>query len=206
VSVLRYVAAYRDQQGNGYTSVVIVAHSLGALISADLLRYLRDEGDRKLEALGFGGPGGTCATIPLKLFTMGNPLRQLLNRFFPHLYHWMRDVPDGSLQPLAGASAVVSAPIPANALPDPNELGVAQWTNAYRSGDYVGRSLWLDEWYCRNSNGLERGSAPESLETIPAWVLPWPSRCEMCIGAGAHQHYWDDTAPDIARQLDLLLQ
>ena len=31
-------------------------------------------------------------------------------------------------------------------------------------------------------------------------------RCsEMCIGAGAHTHYWDDTAPDIAEQLNALI-
>jgi hypothetical protein len=25
---------------------------------------------------------------------------------------------------------------------------------------------------------------------------------EFCIGAGAHTHYWDDTAPDIAQALN----
>ena len=39
------------------------------------------------------------------------------------------------------------------ALPDPAELGLTAWVNAYRSGDYVGRSLWLTEWYRRTIGG-----------------------------------------------------
>jgi hypothetical protein len=31
------------------------------------------------------------------------------------------------------------------------------------------------------------------------------SRRELCIGAGAHTHYWDATAKAIAVELDLLL-
>ncbi len=41
-SLLRYIAQYRDANGEGYDSVVIVAHSLGSLISADLLRLLKE--------------------------------------------------------------------------------------------------------------------------------------------------------------------
>jgi hypothetical protein len=29
---------------------------------------------------------------------------------------------------------------------------------------------------------------------------------EMCIGAGAHTHYWDQSAPDIAEKLDDLIK
>jgi len=28
----------------------------------------------------------------------------------------------------------------------------------------------------------------------------------MCIGAGAHTHYWDQSAPDIAEKLDDLIK
>ena len=31
------------------------------------------------------------------------------------------------------------------------------------------------------------------------------TRREFCIGAGAHTHYWDRTAPQIAVQLDQLI-
>ena len=97
VSLLRYLVRYRDPvDGRGYDSVVIVAHSLGSLISADLLRFLHAEGDDALAPLGLAGEfeqrqGG----ISLKLLTMGNPTRQLLNRFFPYLYDWVRENPAG---------------------------------------------------------------------------------------------------------------
>jgi hypothetical protein len=206
VSLLRYLSNYRNPvDGKGYDRVVIVAHSLGALISADLLRFLQVQ---------YGPPN-----IPLRLFTMGNPLRQLLNRFFPYLYEWVRPVPDNSLLPLgvvqevaaqvkpgvsqvaAPAVGLVRAPqIGAGALPDPHLLGVERWLNAYRSGDYVGRSLWLDEWYDREKPVTEK-SAVYVASNYPAS----PLMQEMCIGAGAHQHYWDQSAPDIAEKLDDLI-
>ena len=31
-------------------------------------------------------------------------------------------------------------------------------------------------------------------------------RRERCIGAGAHTHYWDETAPEIAEELDRLIE
>ncbi len=148
VSTLRYLARFRDADGRGYDSVVIVAHSLGALISADLLRFLYSDGDPHLAAFGLSGkqqPG----TIPISLLTMGNPTRQLLNRFFPYLYDWVRAEPDNGLHPLPDPATVPPVAIPAHALPDPRELGVAKWLNTYRSGDYIGRSLWLEEWYGR---------------------------------------------------------
>jgi hypothetical protein len=193
---------YRDPvDGRGYESVVIVAHSLGSLITADLLRFLHAEGDPALAALGLAGEfEQQQGTIFLKLLTMGNPIRQLLNRFFPYLYDWARENPDNGLRPLP---APVTAPPPtlgANALPDPAELGVSTWINIYRSGDYVGRSLWLTEWYRRTAGPDDAGRRPD-----PLYVASSGTRSEMCIGAGAHTHYWDDTAPDVAEQLNRLI-
>jgi len=202
VSLLRYVA----KPEHGYTRVVIVAHSLGALISGDLLRFLHEEGDQTLERLGYGEPGGNVPAIPVTLFTMGNPVRQFMNRFFPFLYDWVNPVPNGSLRPFAAATLADPAPILANALPNPGELGVQHWVNAYRSGDYVGRSLWADEWYGRNLNGPDRGTPDEPVHIIRQVPAPGLSpREEMCIVAGAHQHYWDDTATDVAEQLNALI-
>lgn len=206
VSLLRYLVRYRDPvAGRGYDSVVIVAHSLGSLISADLLRFLHAEGDDALAPLGLAGEfeqrqGG----ISLKLLTMGNPTRQLLNRFFPYLYDWVRENPDNGIQPLATPVAISPATPPPiiapGALPDPAELGLTAWVNAYRSGDYVGRSLWLTEWYRRTIGGDNAGGYPE-----PLYVASSGGRSETCIGAGAHTHYWDDTAPDVAEQLNALI-
>jgi hypothetical protein len=205
VSLLRYLVRYRDPvDGRGYDSVVIVAHSLGSLISADLLRFLHAEGDDALAPLGLAGEfeqrqGG----ISLKMLTMGNPTRQLLNRFFPYLYDWVRENPDNGTQSLPTPVAVPPADPPIiapGALPDPAELGLATWVNMYRSGDYVGRSLWLTEWYRRTKGGDNTGRHPD-----PLYVASSDGRSETCIGAGAHTHYWDDTAPDVAEQLNALI-
>jgi hypothetical protein len=201
VSLLRYIARYRGPDGRGYDSVVIVAHSLGSVISADLLLYLKEFGDPELAALGLAGKkvpdqGG----ISMKMLTMGNPTRQLLNRFFPYLYDWVRDEPDNGLCPLPDP-APQSPSIDENAFPNPHELGLETWMNVYRSGDYVGRSLWLDEWYCRTNGPLANGAYPQ-----PIYVATAGSRGEACIGAGAHTRYWDDTAPDVAEFLDKLIK
>lgn len=183
VSLLRYLSEYRDpKDGKPYDRVVIVAHSLGALISCDLFRFLKVQPD-------------SPEIPPLRLFTMGNPLRQLLNRFFPYLYEWVNPLPDNSLRPL-GKIAQTKPVIRPEQLPDPNLLGVKCWLSAYRSGDYVGRSLWLDEWY-----GRDRPAAP-----VASGAVALPLREEICIGAGAHQHYWDQSAPDIAEKLDDLIK
>lgn len=201
VSLLRYIAQYRDGDGRGYDHVVIVAHSLGALISGDLLNLLQHQrNDPGLNELGFG-PKPEMDTISIDLFTMGNPLRQLLNRFFPYLYDWVRDNPDNGATPLGSPLETPPANID-ELLPNPQDLGVQKWVSAYRSGDYVGRSLWLDEWYQRTSTGKGLGIYPDPLLTIPSKD---GTRKEFCIGAGAHTHYWDDTAPDIADELNKLI-
>jgi len=72
-SLLRFLA---DEQ---YETVVIIAHSQGSVIVADLLRFLAVF-DRELIARFEG---------KLRLFSMGCPLRQLYGRAFPGLYQWM---------------------------------------------------------------------------------------------------------------------
>ena len=198
VSTLRYLARYRGPDGRGYDSVVIVAHSLGTLITADLLRFLRAKGDPDLVAMGLGGDQ-KAGPLTLKLLTMGSPIRQLLNRFFPYLYDWVREQPDNGLQSLPAPTQAAPEIAPGSS-PEPSELGVAAWVNTYRSGDYVGRSLWLDEWYNRTDPNKSSGVYPNEI-----WVAHAGGRFEMCIGAGAHTHYWDDTAPDVAERLDALI-
>ncbi len=201
VSLLRHIAQYKGADGRGYDHVVIVAHSLGALISGDLLNLLNHQkNDPQIQELGFG-PTEPENKVPMTLFTMGNPIRQLLNRFFPYLYDWIRDNPDNGSnplpEPLEKPPAEIGAP-----LPNPADLGVEKWVSAYRSGDYVGRSLWLDEWYRRTDKCDNDGIYPEAIEKISDTD---GKRVEFCIGAGAHTHYWDDTAPDIANELNELI-
>jgi hypothetical protein len=60
--------------GVSYDKIIIIAHSQGAVISADYLRYIQDIG---------------CEwQTPIALFTMGNPLRQLYAWRFPTWYDW----------------------------------------------------------------------------------------------------------------------
>jgi hypothetical protein len=205
VSLLRHIVQYEAADGRGYDHIVIVAHSLGALISGDLLNLLQHQkNDHELQPLGYGPEAKT--KIPIRLFTMGNPLRQLLNRFFPYLYDWVQQSPDnGTAQlgpPLRKPPESLVGPTGLTLLPDPADLGVEKWVNAYRSGDYVGRSLWLDEWYRRTDGCNEDGQYPEPIKKIHDATR---TRVEFCIGAGAPTHYWDDTAPDIAESLNELI-
>jgi hypothetical protein len=208
-SLLRYIAAYRDDQNRPYSKLIIVAHSLGSMVTTDLLRYLErsahDCPDESLVRYGFRQkpiPAGQ-SKLPICVFSMGSPLRQLLNRFFPHLYWWVSDIPDNSLKalgtPVEPPPTIDSPPHP---LPRPDEMNVAHWCNAYRSGDYIGRWLWVGQWLNRNVSGVTTQPAKSA-----AFVEPDGSRSctEMCIGLGAHTRYWDRSAPDIAATLDDLI-
>jgi hypothetical protein len=129
----------REQTDEQYDHIVIAAHSLGALISGDLLNLLpHQKNDRELQPLGYGPEEKT--KIPIRLFTMGNPLRQLLNRFFPYLYDWVQQSSDnGTAQlgpPPRKPPESLVGPTGSTLLPDPADLGVEKWVNAYRSGDY----------------------------------------------------------------------
>jgi hypothetical protein len=93
-----------------------------------------------------------------------------------------------------------------DAKPHPDELGVTRWINAYRSGDYVGRALWTG---IEESHVWDCDAPPDS---AVAWRVDRPAhaaresadgrRRELCIGPGAHTHYWDDDGAAIARELD----
>ena len=90
----RYVALLRHVASQGYDKVVIVAHSQGTVITADLLRFLRSFPEPRLKALGFdhvySSPTEPHHFDNLFLITMGCPLRQLYGWRFPNLYAWAR--------------------------------------------------------------------------------------------------------------------
>jgi hypothetical protein len=204
-SLFRYIAAYRDSEGRPYDRLIIVAHSLGTLVAADLLRFLKkssvEHPDPALRADGLHAAPDLCA-VPVYLFTMGSPLRPLLNRFFPHLYEWVTPVPDNSSAASELGDALKQPPakgIATDALPVPGELCVKGWCNAYRSGDYVGRYLWSESWLTRNATADGHGDVMRINDAPPS------TRAEMCIGLGAHTHYWDRSAPDVAHALDALI-
>jgi hypothetical protein len=195
VSLLRYICQWSENpDDSGYDAIVIVAHSQGTVVTADLLRFLAIERDpqlRRLEGEVDGRP-----RIPFFLFTMGCPLRQLYGERFPRLYSWATHHDRASMATFADDDLAV--PPRTSVLPDPRALRVDRWINAYRSGDYVGRYLWRTDpcgylW------------TPHFAGSKPANSMDREGRVEFCIGGGAHTHYWDATARPIAWTLDELI-
>jgi hypothetical protein len=163
-----------------FDEIVLVSHSQGTVITADLLRFI------------------TCARprspvidpARVRLITMGSPLRQLYAENFPHLYRWVDDSDD-----LVEKQADPRKSLPlAKRSPDPGSLGVGAWVNLYTTGDYVGRSLWRsDQW--RNV------WQPEPFR--PGRHSGDEGRKDRCLGAGTHTHYW--TSLEVAKELDDLI-
>jgi hypothetical protein len=112
----RYASLLSHLREGGYARMVIVSHSQGTVISADLLRFLHVQ--RRLQDV--------VGAIPVALVTVGSPLRDLYAERFPLLYEWM-----GSNK---GDFAT--------AAPSASDIGAVEWVNACRSGDYVGRFIW----------------------------------------------------------------
>jgi len=173
-----------------------VAHSQGTVITTDLLRFIRVEcsaSDNHVFQPYDGALSRLDGDLPIYLFTMGSPLHQVYARLFPDLYKWAR-TEDGS-RPSEGTS------ISSNALPAPDTIGVAGWTNAFRSGDYIGRQLW------GNENSVSLWNIPTLSRDDDNAVLQdsGKKRREFCIGKGAHTHYWDATASRIAFELDRII-
>ena len=233
VSLLRYLNAWRDDNGRPYDRVIIVAHSQGAVITADLLGFVKLEREMNDDLYPLlNGPIAGGADRRLHLFTMGSPLRQIYARAFPLLYEWMRGThaPWGtsrmhavgatttvppSTQPavptrLNDGHRVAGPGLSDDSAPHPADFGLWRWVNAYRSGDYVGRALWRDptthaDVLYRRSPREPSTFAEDAPETI--WVSEDTTgrRRELCIGSGAHTRYWDATAMPIAVELDLLI-
>ena len=186
----RIFARYKsllDGLSASYDAVIVVAHSQGTVISADLFRLLSTT--RQMSA------------TPLYFFTMGSPLRQLYARRFPELYEWVWN----SATPI---DTLKTPDIPDDCRPEPSELGVARWVNAYRSGDYVGRWLWRPDICGYQFNAAPQRSPWTAINSsLPGHSHdPSQTRFELCVGAGAHTHYWYGTAPEVALEMDLLIR
>jgi hypothetical protein len=189
-SVLEHVA-----EGN-YDHIVIVAHSQGTVISAELLRYLKEvtETDR-------AGPRIAAMWNALKakvaVITAGCPLRQLYAARFPVLYDWVLGERGGTTGPAAAA------------------IGATRWVNLYATGDYVGRWLWsrppLPMEY-PPSEIDEAGTAHKSMYEAPKLdlvdlndLLRGSTETDICLGPGAHTHYFDRDQTTVARVVDAML-
>jgi hypothetical protein len=121
-SLLRYLVRWRDERESHvrYVRVVILTHGQGGILTTDLLRLLNQgtvAQDNGLELLR-EDPADVMA-VPVRLFTMGNPLRQIYANNFPDLYDW-------ALEPAVSQQC----------------RGLQAWVNVYQSGDVFGRALW----------------------------------------------------------------
>ncbi len=164
----RHVALLESIVAQGYDRVVIVAHSQGTVISAELLRYLQHRARWLAQACPEDRVVKLWSQLEGKvdLFTAGCPLRQLYVARFPHLYEWVQTAQAG-------------------------DVGVRRWVNAYATGDYVGRWLWADP--------------PLYTPSPPVTVTAGPEH-DVCLGSGAHTHYFDQEQVLVARWIDSLVR
>jgi hypothetical protein len=173
----RYASLLAYLRAAGYARVVVVAHSQGTVISADLLRHLHAQG-RLRELVG---------AMRLSLVTVGSPLRDLYAERFPLLYRWM-----GAREPVF-----------ANAAPAAAALGATEWVNACRSGDYVGRFIWTpstDSALAGPKFGVAVVGPGGRVAAERAG-----DRSEFCLGAGAHTHYFANDAAALAVEIERLV-
>ena len=180
--VSRYVAVLKHIAAQDYDRIVIVSHSQGTVISADLLRYMKERAADE----AMRGQRDEVATLwndisgRIMLVTAGCPLRQLYAARFPEMYDWVLCDHGGTMGPLAA------------------DVGVGLWVNVYATGDYVGRWLW--------SRSARPGEYPISeIDDIQGRETYAPTRIDssdwrtlmngatekdVSVGAGAHTHYF----------------
>lgn len=168
----RYASLLKYLSAAGYGRIVIVSHSQGTVISADLLRYLNTQG--RLQEFTGG--------IPLALVTVGSPLRDLYAERFPLLYQWMGDSPQHF----------------DTARPRAADLGLREWLNACRSGDYVGRFIWTP------LSQRENFAVAMVAEGGQATVRRAEDRSEFCLGAGGHTRYFSNDALVLGLEIERL--
>lgn len=169
----RFASLLSYLRDGGYSRIVIVSHSQGTVISADLLRYLHVRS--RLEAISGG--------VPISLVTVGSPLRDLYAQRFPLLYTWMGSDANGF----------------ATASPSAADIGAAEWVNAGRAGDYVGRFLWTPK------DSGERFRIAMVGDDGKVVANRAGDRTEFCLGAGAHTHYFSNDAVALAVEIDRLV-
>lgn len=196
----RYAALLRHVVAQGHDRIVIVAHSQGTVISAELLRFLAAGTNGRPPGAGSRPRLDGVALPEVSLLTLGCPLRQLYAARFPLLYRWVIERRGRITGPKA------------------HDVGAARWINAFCSGDYVGRWLWSDSPDDGDPVGhpmvdtvdkgpFGRAWAYDGFEPMPPLVAPFHSRneLEVCLGFGAHTHYFETDQSTVAFLIDALV-
>ena len=200
----RFAALLRHVHEQGYERIVIVAHSQGTVLTAEMLRYLHaraaqpaDNGEAALLGRELQGR--------LQLMTAGCPLRQLYASRFPVLYPWVLESQQEQTED--GAQERCGPTIEA--------IGVQRWVNVYTTGDYVGRWLWSRkpaEGEDVSDTILDTLSEPLDVyraeQHISAARTRLASRTHMdvCLGTGAHTHYFESDQGLVAALIDGLIE
>ncbi|MEG4110100.1 hypothetical protein [Microcoleus sp. S13_C5] len=200
-SLLRYLCKETDSQNQPkYDALILVAHSQGAVITADLLRFIQCEKSQGLDRLF---SCDSAEKLPVYFVSMGNPLRQLYSVGFPHLYEWVINYnePDKNGHNDYDENGLGDKP-------KPEDLGLEQWVNTYNSGDYVGRYLWRKSKSEANEKKLAREEKlfkPSSSLEDKDNISEKGKYREFCLGAGAHTHYWNATTNRVADEINRLI-
>lgn len=195
----RYAALLRHIAAAGHERIVIVAHSQGAVISAELLRFLCSDG-RNAPSPEDRPRIDDTRLAEIQLLTLGCPLRQLYAARFPTLYRWV----------IARRGEITG--------PRADDIGVARWINGFCSGDYVGRWLWSDSpddgdpvghpmVDTVGASAFGRRDAYDPFDPMPPLAQPFASarEVEVCLGFGAHTHYFDKGQETVAWLIDSLI-
>ena len=193
----RYVAVLNHVAAQDYERIVIVSHSQGTVISADLLRYMKE----RAEIVGGGRGDDQVARLwrdvgsRIVLLTAGCPLRQLYAARFPEMYDWvLRD--NGAVMGPAAA-----------------DVGAAFWVNVYHTGDYVGRWLWSRSAHAREYpwSQIDQIRGRDTYAPTPVDASDWrtlmdgATEKDVSIGAGAHTHYFASDRAVMASIVDALI-
>ena len=195
----RYAALLDHVAAGKYERIVIVAHSQGTVISSELLRFLSSR-QHRAPTPDDRPMIGDRTLPPISLLTAGCPLRQLYGARFPGLYAWV----------LARNGRVFG--------PRASDIGVQRWMNAFCSGDYVGRWLWSN---ASKSVTLDHPMlnhvGHDAFGRVDAYTgfNPWPPaeahlhearEVEVCLGLGAHTHYFERDQTTVAWMVDYLIR
>ena len=197
----RFAALLQHVADQGYERVVIVAHSQGTVITTELLRYLAYRAGQGPAQGGEAGRLWQALGPRLQLLTAGSPLRQLYATLFPVLYRWVLD-DAGKQRDDAERMG-----------PTAKDVGVRRWVNVFATGDYVGRWLWsrparaddrsdtmIDERAARQDVYIAESVAPDLAEKLAA-----RSELDVCLGPGAHTHYFESDQALVASLIDQLV-
>jgi hypothetical protein len=190
----RYVALLEHLAAQGCDRIVIVAHSQGTVVSAELLRYLQHRAQRQADA---GIDDRVTRLWPLlqgkvELLTAGCPLRQLYAARFPVLYAWVD--PDRG----AGPQRPAGRRCRREPLDQPLHHGRLRGTLAVCDPppalDTVGGRATLCD------------PAPGPASTAARTVAPMArAERDVCLGSGAHTHYFEQGGTHAARWIDSLV-